>query len=145
LSNFHGWHAAQRLSVAQAGCGGSGSRKQAFALARVDVAGDFTSKHSPVGAPHEGRSSVVTSESTLQAVTANSVSDGAPIYLTAAQQWSLKIADAALAADVSELLRWAQADALNAIGAYAIEVVRAEGVVRPVGLREEIRAFGPTA
>ncbi len=87
----------------------------------------------------------MTSESTLQAVTANSVSDGAPIYLTAAQQWSLKIADAALAADVSELLRWAQADALNAIGAYAIEVVRAEGVVRPVGLREEIRAFGPTA
>jgi len=33
----------------------------------------------------------------------------------------------------------------QAVGAYVIEVTKSQGGIRPIGLREEIRAFGPTA
>jgi hypothetical protein len=34
---------------------------------------------------------------------------------------------------------------LEAVGPYVIEVTVTEGVVGPIGLKERIRAFGPTA
>jgi hypothetical protein len=34
---------------------------------------------------------------------------------------------------------------LEAVGPYVIDVTVAEDIVRPVGLKEQIRAYGPTA
>jgi hypothetical protein len=87
----------------------------------------------------------VTDDTTFQAVTANRVVDGVPVYLTAAGGWSPHLAHAHVVKDVAELLVRAQADPLKAIAPYAIDVVVTDGKIRPVGLREEIRAFGPTA
>ena len=55
--------------------------------------------------------------------------------------------DAATAESGDTLLAEATAGPLplEAVGAYVIEVTRTEGGTRPIGLREEIRAFGPTA
>ncbi len=82
---------------------------------------------------------------TCNAVTANRVSDGAPIYFTASGTWSRNIAEVIAAADPSRLLAAAKADPLSAIAPYVIEVAMVDGRVQPVGLRERIRAFGPTA
>ncbi len=79
-----------------------------------------------------------------QAVTANRTSDGVPIYWTAEGGWSTRIADAAHPVDATTQLAEAQAGALKAIAPYVIPVMVVEGAIRPVGLREEIRAFGPT-
>jgi hypothetical protein len=35
--------------------------------------------------------------------------------------------------------------AREAIDPYIIDVSREDGMIRPIGLREQIRAFGPTA
>jgi hypothetical protein len=87
----------------------------------------------------------VTAKTTCKAVTANRVRDGVPIYLTAAGGWSQKISDVVRVTDAARLLAAAQADPLVAISPYVIDVTVMNGLVRPVGLREEIRAFGPTA
>jgi sulfite reductase (NADPH) hemoprotein beta-component len=89
----------------------------------------------------------VTAETILHAVTANRLRDGTIIYYTAKQDWSESFADAAAAADGDALLAEAVAGPLarEAVGAYVIEVTQSEGGMRPIGLREEIRAFGPTA
>jgi len=79
-----------------------------------------------------------------QAVTANRVTDGVPIYWTEAGQWSTRIADAVHPIDASAQLAEAQAGVLKAIAPYVISVTVVDGVIRPIGLREEIRAFGPT-
>jgi len=84
-------------------------------------------------------------ETKYQAVTANRVQDGVPVYLTRDGEWSSRIGDAELLEDCADALVKAQADPLRAIGPYAIDVAVAEGEVRPVGLRETIRAYGPTA
>ena len=79
-----------------------------------------------------------------QAVTANRVTDGVPIYRTEDGGWSTRIADAAHPIDAAAQLAEAQAGQLKVIAPYIIPVTVVDGVIRPVGLREEIRAFGPT-
>jgi hypothetical protein len=80
-----------------------------------------------------------------QVVTANSVRDGVPVYFTEAGEWSTRIGESFRSSDPAAALARAQADPLRVIAPYIIDVVVTDGVVRPVGLREEIRAYGPTA
>ncbi len=102
---------------------------------------------SRIHAPNESEPSAVTAETPYQAVTGNRLSDGVPIYFAGAGIWSVRIGDAVSTTDGGALLAEASAGPLplEAIGPYLIDVTIGEGVVRPVGLREEIRAFGPTA
>jgi hypothetical protein len=86
----------------------------------------------------------VTTGSTYQAVTANRLRDGVTVYFTALGAWSTAIGDAAHAEDATDLLAAAAAQPLEAVGAYVIAVEKADRGLRPVGLREQIRAFGPT-
>ena len=82
-----------------------------------------------------------------QAVTGNRLRDGAPIYFAGNGTWSQAIGDAVFAPDGAALLAEASIGplALEAIGPYVIDVTVAEGSIRPVGLKEQIRAYGPTA
>ncbi len=85
----------------------------------------------------------MTTGSTYQAVTANRLRDGVTVYFTELGAWSTAIGDAAHAEDATDLLA-AAAQPLEAVGAYVIAVEKADRGLRPVGLREQIRAFGPT-
>jgi hypothetical protein len=89
----------------------------------------------------------VTAEATVQAVTANRLLDGAVIYFAGNGEWSPKIADAVTATDGEALLAEASKGPLPlpAVGAYLFAVTVTDGAVKPIGIREEIRAFGPTA
>lgn len=95
----------------------------------------------------ESEPSAVTAETPYQAVTGNRLTDGVPIYFTEAEGWSAQIADAATSPDGDALLaRATSAESKNeAIGAMLIDVTLTGGAIRPVSLREQIRAFGPTA
>ena len=95
----------------------------------------------------ESEPSIVTVETKLYAVTANRLRDGVIIYFAGEQSWSPAIAACATATDGDALLAEATAGPLplQAVGAYVIEVTATPGGIRPIGLREEIRAFGPTA
>lgn len=95
--------------------------------------------------PDEGNWRAVPVGATYQVVTANRVRDGVPVYFAGGDRWSPKIADATLLADSAELLSEAQAQPLVAIAPYVIEVKVSENGPKPLSLREEIRAFGPTA
>ena len=85
----------------------------------------------------------------LQIVTANRTHDGAVVYWTARGDWSTSLADGALAegAAAAERLLAAVAPetARAAIAPYLIAVERRDGRLVPIGLRERIRASGPTA
>jgi hypothetical protein len=89
----------------------------------------------------------VTAETPHQAVTGNRLRDGVPIYFAGGGTWSPSIGDAVVAADGGILLIEAVAGPLplEAVGPYVIDVTVAEDIVRPVGLKEQIRAYGPTA
>lgn len=89
----------------------------------------------------------MTAETKHLAVTASRLPDGAVIYFTGKGTWSTNFADAIIATDGDALLAEAVSGPLplQAVGSYVIEVTQIEGVIRPIGLREEIRAFGPTA
>lgn len=85
----------------------------------------------------------------MQLLTGNRLRDGAAIYFTAAGSWSPSIDDARLVPDAAgkDLLAAAQEGPppLPVIGPVLIEAVREEdGRIRPVTLRERIRASGPT-
>ncbi len=84
---------------------------------------------------------------TYQVVTANRMRDGIPVYFAGKGAWSPQIGDAAYAAKADALLNEAQTHPLarEAIDPYIIDVSREDGMIRPIGLREQIRAFGPTA
>lgn len=86
----------------------------------------------------------LSADTVFSIVTANRVRDGIAIYMTEGGSWSECIADAARLKDADELLGEAKADSLTAISPYAIDARIVDGRVRPVSLREEIRAFGPT-
>ena len=83
-----------------------------------------------------------------QAVTANRLRDGAPVYFIGDGRWSPSIDDAAHAtAEAAEsLLAEAQASPtpLPVVAPYLIDAVLEDGRLRPASLRERIRAFGPT-
>lgn len=95
----------------------------------------------------ESEPSPVTAETLYQAVTANRLTDGVPIYFTETEGWSTRVADAAASQDGTALLaRAASAVSKNeAVGAMLIDVTPDGDAIRPVSLREQIRAFGPTA
>jgi uncharacterized protein DUF2849 len=84
-----------------------------------------------------------------RAVTGNRVRDGVPIFFAGSGVWSPAVDDAVhVAAEAADaLLAEAQKGPLplEAIGPYVIEVAIEDDHLRPVLLRERIRAFGPTA
>jgi uncharacterized protein DUF2849 len=84
----------------------------------------------------------------MQLVTGNRLRDGAVVYFAGAGQWSPEIDAALLVEDdrAETLLAEAQQGAapLPAVGIELIEATREAGHIRPVSLRERIRAFGPT-
>jgi hypothetical protein len=81
-------------------------------------------------------------------VTANRTWDGAVIYRTAQQAWSVDLADAAIVRnsdDARALLAESVADDVGAIGAYIAPVeIKDGGDIKPGNLREHIRSEGLT-
>lgn len=84
----------------------------------------------------------------MQLVTGNRLRDGAVVYFTGAGGWSTAIDEARLVADdkAESLLAEAQQGPapLPTVGAVLIDAVKEGGHVRPLSLRERIRASGPT-
>ena len=86
---------------------------------------------------------------TRQLVTANRLHDGVPVYYAGGDAWAPAIASAMLveAAGAESLLAKAQEGKLPrpVVAPYLVEAaIVAEGAVRPLLLRERIRAGGPT-
>jgi len=81
-------------------------------------------------------------------VTANRLRDGIPVYRTLDGGWSAAIDDARLVVEEESEALLAEAQSgpppLPVVAPYLIEARRVEGKVRPLTLREVIRAFGPT-
>ena len=81
-------------------------------------------------------------------VTGNRLRDGIPVYFAGLNRWSPAIGEALLVEEAeSDALLAAVQDApppLPVVAPYAIDAVAEAGHVLPVGLRERIRAFGPT-
>ena len=88
------------------------------------------------------------SAETLRIVTGNRLRDGVPVYFAGNGRWSSAVAQARhVAADAADaLLAEAQAGVPPhpVVAPYLIEAVLHDGHPYPLGLREEIRAFGPT-
>ena len=84
-----------------------------------------------------------------QVITANRLRDGVVVFVGPGRQWVERLPDAAVftALDAAtEALQAAQQDeAANLVlDVYAVDVADQHGVLRPVKLREAIRAQGPT-
>jgi hypothetical protein len=89
------------------------------------------------------------SSPSLQILTANRLSDGAVVYLTAAGTWSNELGGAVIAREekaAAALLARGQreAEAAVVVGPYLIEVVEEADGLRAASLRERIRAAGPS-
>jgi hypothetical protein len=86
---------------------------------------------------------------TLQIFTANRLSDGIVVFLSGDGRW-LEAPDASGVIDTAamETRMKAVADASEAaaivVAPYLIEVTEEGGEIRPVSLRERIRAYGPS-
>jgi hypothetical protein len=100
---------------------------------------------SPAAVP---RRDDLAADAVRRVVTGNRLRDGVPVYFAGGGRWSPAFAEArhVADADADALLAEAQAGAPPhpVIAPYLIEAVVRGGRLRPVGLREEIRAFGPT-
>jgi hypothetical protein len=87
-------------------------------------------------------------EGELFAITANDLRDGLVVYLDKDGGWTGEIGAARMV--VADGVDAALADAGRAtasgrvVGAYEIAVARTEEGIRPLRLRERIRAFGPS-
>jgi hypothetical protein len=86
---------------------------------------------------------------TQQLVSANRLTDGLVVYLTADAGWSERLADGHIAADettAERLLAVAKKAERERIvvDAYLIDVAEFDGELRPTKYREYIRAEGPT-
>ncbi|MDA1100904.1 MAG: DUF2849 domain-containing protein [Proteobacteria bacterium] len=84
-----------------------------------------------------------------QAITANRLSDGFVVYLTAQDQWSERIEDCQSADDprsAETLFARAQhhADSGQIVGPYLFKIVRDGGHPVPLSRREIIRTTGPS-
>ncbi|NQV62012.1 MAG: DUF2849 domain-containing protein [Alphaproteobacteria bacterium] len=93
--------------------------------------------------------SISASTNAPQAITANRLSDGFVIYLTAQDQWSERIADCQWADDpltAETLLARAQhhAEGGRVIGPYLFKIARENGHPIPLGRREILRTTGPS-
>lgn len=86
---------------------------------------------------------------TLQAITANRLADGRVVYLREDGSWSGRIEDSVVvesedrAKALLEGAKRAVADRL-VVDPYLFAVAVADGRIRPLGRREEIRAAGPS-
>ena len=85
---------------------------------------------------------------TLQAITANRLSDGLVVYFTRLGGWSERLSDARATRDEAEAARLLEESEktalLDVVGPYVIELERQDGIARPVRYRESIRAAGPS-
>jgi hypothetical protein len=80
-------------------------------------------------------------------ITANRLSDGAVVHRTMSGEWTQALAEAQVlwnAAEVQSALKAAQAEGLEAVGAYAAPIDASQEDAQPGNLREFIRASGPT-
>ncbi len=90
------------------------------------------------------------SDSRLRILTANRLEDGAVVYLAASGEWTREIDGAGAAADeesAARLVATGQTAAERAVvvGPYLIDVEEVPYGLRPVSLKECIRAAGPSA
>ena len=88
-------------------------------------------------------------QKTDQIVTANRLTDGAVVYLTARGGWSVSISDGRIALgefETRDLMAWADrsADRNEVVGPYLMAIDGAASRDRAIGMRETIRAAGPT-
>ena len=86
---------------------------------------------------------------TGKVATANRLSDGAVVFLADAGRWSEAIDTALVAPDADAAAALSaqsqEAEAVNHVtGSYLVDVERSDGRVRPLHIRERIRAQGPT-
>jgi hypothetical protein len=81
-------------------------------------------------------------------VTANRLRDGVPVYRTVDGGWSPAIDDARMVAEAESEALLAESQSgpppLPVVAPYLIAAKEVDGRIRPITLREEIRAFGPT-
>ncbi len=80
-------------------------------------------------------------------VTANRLSDGVVVHRTRSGRWTQKLAAAAVfraAEEAQTALKAAQADGLEAVGAYVAPIGEGEATAEAGNLRELIRTSGPT-
>ncbi|WP_020187487.1 DUF2849 domain-containing protein [Methylopila sp. 73B] len=93
--------------------------------------------------------SAAKTKAATQIVTANRLSDGVVVYLAPNGGWIDRI-DSALVAEGDDALAEAVAAGKRAeaaqvvVESYPIDVTRDGGRLKPLRLREEIRAVGPT-
>jgi hypothetical protein len=83
----------------------------------------------------------------LQVFTANRLSDGVVVFLSGDERW-LEAPDATGVIDASametKMMAVAESAAAIVIDPYLITVTDENGEIRPVSLRERIRAYGPS-
>lgn len=84
-----------------------------------------------------------------QAVTANRLADGIVVFLAEGERWAERASEARVARDkpaADALLAMAEADEARCVvvAPYLIEMTETPGGPAPAGLRERIRAAGPT-
>ncbi len=89
-------------------------------------------------------------DAALHLVTGNRLTDGVPVYFAGPQRWSPDVNDARLVDEAGSPTLLAEAESVPrpphpVVAPYLIEAVVEADAVRPVSLRERIRAFGPTA
>jgi hypothetical protein len=103
--------------------------------------------HKPYAPPLVGNGTA-SPDATRLVATGNRLRDGAPVYFAGGGRWSPALAEARHvgAAEAPALLAEAQAGAPPhpVVAPYLIEIVLRGRRLRPLSLREEIRAFGPT-
>lgn len=81
-----------------------------------------------------------------QVLTANRLSDGAVVYLTAEGGWSERLAQALVVAnaEAAEAEGRSAQDARLVVGAYLMDVRDDGAAIAPIKMREIIRAAGPS-
>jgi Protein of unknown function (DUF2849) len=80
-------------------------------------------------------------------ITGNRLSDGAVVYRTQGDGWSMRLEDAIVvttAEEATRLLASSTRDYLHAVGIYVAPVTFEGRDVKPGNLRERIRLRGPT-
>ncbi len=89
---------------------------------------------------------MVSKPNTLQAVTANLLSEGTVVWLKSDGDWADRIEDAAAfeGAEADAALKRAEADYKRVVSAYLIEIDPGHGAIGQERLKETIRAHGPT-
>jgi hypothetical protein len=85
----------------------------------------------------------------VKILTANRLTDGEAVWFSKAERWSEFMADSELAADAAaearlEAIGKAAVDNNEVVDVNLIDVQLIAGVIKPVRLREQIRAAGPT-